>query len=80
MAPEVLYICKHVELLNSLNDGNTVNQLQCQVIKDPEKNSVHAYVHAYTCTCSCLHICMCMYSARSKCKLREVTVSSMILR
>ena len=27
----------HVKLLNSLNDGNTVNQLQCQVIKDPEK-------------------------------------------
>ena len=29
----------HVKLLNSQNDGNTVNQHQCQVIKDPEKNS-----------------------------------------
>ena len=28
----------HVKLLNNLNDGNTVNQHQCQVIiKDPEK-------------------------------------------
>ena len=29
--------CIHVKLVKSLNDGNTVNQLQCQVIKDPEK-------------------------------------------
>ena len=29
--------CVHVKLLKSLNDGKTVNQLQCQVIKDPEK-------------------------------------------
>ena len=32
-------ILLYVKLLNSRNDGNTVNQLQCQVIKDPEKNS-----------------------------------------
>ena len=30
----------NVKLSNSLNDGNTVNQHQCQVIiKDPEKTS-----------------------------------------
>ena len=27
----------HVNLSNDLNDGNTINQHQCQVIKDPEK-------------------------------------------
>ena len=34
IATQKIHICK---LLNGLNDGNTVNQLQCQVIKDPEK-------------------------------------------
>ena len=51
------YYCDsvHVKLLKSLNDGNTVNQLQCQVIKDPEKNS------GSSCTCTCIFVVHDMY-------------------
>ena len=34
---EAIHACKVIKI-NSLNDGNTINQHQCQVIvKDPEK-------------------------------------------
>ena len=39
----------HLKLSNSLNDGNTIYQLQCQVIiKDPEKTQyIYMYMYMY---------------------------------